>query len=75
MAGSVLASLTAAVMEEKKAATKPKLTPVEGEMFVPVKAALPNDTGEFMSNEVLREHAVQLRHLLAYGYYSIGIWA
>lgn len=59
---SALASLVADVMTEKKAAAK--LTPVDGEAR-PTRAALPNDTGLFLSNEQLREHAVQLRKFAA----------
>ena len=57
---SVLAKLTSEVMADKKAASGRRLTPVEGEVG-PRPAALPNDTGLFMSNERLRDHAKELR--------------
>jgi hypothetical protein len=57
---SVLASLTASVMEEKTKASKPSLTPVAGEGRA-LKPQLPNDTGLFMSNERLADHAKELR--------------
>ena len=59
---SVLASLTAEVMADKKTEAR-KLTPVTGEKGgLPLeRAALPNDVGVFMSNEALFTHAKQLR--------------
>jgi hypothetical protein len=59
---SVLASLTAEVMGEKTKAAKATLTPVAGESTFPLERALiPNDTGTFMSNEGLHDHAKNLR--------------
>lgn len=58
---SVLASLTASVMAEKKTEAR-KLTPVEGEFKAP---ALPNDVGIFFSNEQLLDHAKDLRRFAA----------
>ena len=59
---SVLASLTAEVMATKTKASGAKLTPVVGEKGAPMEMAkLPNDTGIFMSNEALHDHAKQLR--------------
>lgn len=58
---SVLATLTAEVMQDKKDAAR-KLTPVAGEAGAPV---IPNDTGIFMSNEALHTHAQQLRKFAA----------
>ena len=64
---SVLASLVAETMGEKQAAAKPKLTPVAGEArpLAPTAPHLPNDTGLFMSNETLHEHAKTLRKMAA----------
>ena len=63
---SVLASLTAEVMAEKKSEAR-KLTPVAGEVvpFPLERAGIPNDTGIFMSNERMFEHAKQLRQFAA----------
>lgn len=58
---SVLASLTASVMAEKKTEAR-KLTPVEGEFKPPT---LPHDVGLFMSNERLADHAKELRKFAA----------
>lgn len=59
---SVLASLTAEVMGEKTKAAAKTLTPVAGESTFPLERALiPNDTGVFMSNEALHDHAKNLR--------------
>lgn len=60
---SVLASLTASVMQDKKAEAR-KLTPVEGEAGA-IGAGMPNDVGVFMSNEALHSHAKELRRFAA----------
>lgn len=66
---SVLASLTAQVMDtmDTKVAASRQLTPVAVERGAPLNApgSLPNDTGIFMSNEALFEHAAQLRKFAA----------
>ncbi len=54
---SILATLTAEVMAEKKGEAR-KLTPLAGD-------TLPNDTGMFMSNEVLHARSKQLREFAA----------
>lgn len=59
---SVLAALTAEVMQDKKAAAR-KLTPVAGEKGAApmAQATIPNDVGLFMSNERLHTHSQELR--------------
>ena len=63
---SVLASLTAEIVGEKTTAAKGAgLTPLPGEGLPLGAARIPNDTGMFMSNEVLHDHAKQLRKFAA----------
>lgn len=57
---SVLASLTASVMEEKVAASRPKLTPVAGEAGPPA-TRLPDVPGDFLTDEGIADVATGLR--------------